>query len=177
MEYKLRNGEKVIIRRPRTEDAEAIVKIMTIADSETKFLARNPGEFCTTVEKEREVIANILKDNDAEWFVAEYNSEVIGQCSVGIVRRNDRYRHRAEVAFVVLKDYWGLGIGGKMMQRCIDWCKEKDIIQIELDVVIGNERAMKMYEDFGFKVTGTIPKALRYQDGTFSDEYSMVLEL
>lgn len=87
MEYPLRNGEKVIVRRPTTEDAEAIIRIMTTADLETKFLARNQGEFRTTVEKEREIIANILNDNDIEWFVAEYNGTIIGQCSVGLVRR------------------------------------------------------------------------------------------
>jgi len=34
-----------------------------------------------------------------------------------------------------------------------------------------------MYDAFGFKVTGTIPKAMRYNDGTFADEKLMVLEL
>lgn len=32
MEYLLRNGKKVLIRKPRVEDAEAIVNIITIAD-------------------------------------------------------------------------------------------------------------------------------------------------
>ena len=63
-------------------------------------------------------------DNDAEWFVAEYDDKVVGQCSVGLVRRNARYRHRAEVAFVILQDYCNLGIGGKMMEECIKWCKK-----------------------------------------------------
>ena len=26
----------------------------------------------------------------------------------------------------------------------------------------------------GFEITGTIPKALRYQDGTYADEYVMI---
>lgn len=174
MEYLLKNGKNVVIRKPQPEDAEGIIHVMSIADTETLFLARNPGEFSTPVEREREIITNILNDNDVEWFVAVYEGKVIGQCSVGLVRRNARYRHRAEVAFVILKDYWNLGIGGKMMEECIKWCKDKGVTQIELDVIKDNERAIKMYRDFGFEITGTISKALHYQDGTYADEYTMI---
>lgn len=177
MQYKLKNGKQVMIRRPNEEDAKAIVDLMTAADTETLFLARNPGEFCTTVEREKEVIANVLIDNDVEWYVAEYDNKVVGQCSVGLVRRNARYRHRAEVAFVILKDYCDLGIGGKMMEECIAWCQSKGVTQIELDVVKENKRAIKMYQGFGFQIISTIPNALHYQDGTYADEYIMILEL
>ena len=177
MQYLLKNGKSVTIRKPKVEDAEAIINVMTIADTETLFLARNPGEFCTPVERERQIIENVLADNDVEWFVAEYENEVIGQCSVGLVRRNARYRHRAEVAFVILKDYCNLGIGGKMMEECIKWCKNNGVTQIELDVVKNNERALKMYQGFGFKIIGTKENALRYQDGTYADEYLMIKKL
>ena len=55
MEYLLKNGKKVIIRKPKGEDAEAIINVITVADTETLFLARNPGEFCTPVEREKHI--------------------------------------------------------------------------------------------------------------------------
>ena len=177
MQYLLKNGKSVTIRKPKVEDADAIINVMTIADTETLFLARNPGEFCTPVEREKQIIENVLADNDVEWFVAEYENKVIGQCSVGLVRRNARYRHRAEVAFVILQDYCNLGIGGKMLEECIKWCEKNGVTQIELDVVKNNERALKMYQGFGFKIIGTKENALRYQDGTYADEYLMVKKL
>lgn len=177
MEYKLKNGKTLIVRKPVIEDAKAIINVISVADTETKFLARNPDEFHITEDEEKVFINNVLNDSDMEWFVAEYDGKVIGNCSVGLVNKNVRYRHRAEVTFVILKDYWGLGIGGKLMQQCIEWCKNKNITQIELAVVVNNEHAIKMYENFGFKIIGTIPKAMRYPDGTFVDENLMVLEL
>ncbi len=177
MEYKLKNSKTVIIRKPTLDDAQAILNIITVADSETKFLARNPGEFKVTEAQEKEFISNILKDNDKDWFVAEYDGKIVGQCSVGSIRRTERCRHRAEVTFVILKNYCGLGIGGKLMQQCINWCKDKNVTQIELCVVANNKPAITMYENFGFKTTGTIPKAMKYKDGTFADELFMVLEL
>ena len=177
MEYKLRNGYTIIVRKPLIEDAEAIVNRISAADTETKFLARNPGEFCITPEQEKIFISDTLNDNDKDWFVAEYKGKIIGNCSVGLVSKNERYRHRAEVTFVVLKDYCGMGIGGKLMQQCISWCKDRNIMQIELSVSANNKRAITMYEGFGFKVMGTVPNARKYPDGTFVDEKLMILEL
>ena len=177
MEYKLKNGKTVIIRKPEIEDAKAIINVISTADTETKFMARNPHEFNVTVEQEKVFLNNILNDNDQELFVAEYEGKVIGSCSVGLVKQYERYRHRAEVTFVVLKDFWGIGIGRKLMQQCIDWCKDKNISQIELSVVADNKRAINMYESFGYKTVGTIPNAMRYQDGTYTDEKLMVLML
>ena len=177
MEYSLKNGKTLIIRKPVVEDAQAIINLISAADTETKFLARNLGEFCVTVEEEKELIDNVSAADDKEWFVAESDGIVVGNASVSLVSSLERYRHRAEVTFVVLKDYWGLGIGSKLMEHCIRWCKDKNVSQIELDVVSDNIRAISMYESFGFSVVGTIPNAMRYKDGSFADKKLMVLVL
>ena len=174
MEYKLKNGKTVNIRRTEISDAEALIGIIARTDRETPFLARNPGEFDVTAEKEQSIIESVLSDPDSEWFMAEYEGKAVGQCGVNLVSRRQRYRHRAEVAFRILKDYCGIGIGGKMMEECLNWCREKGVRQVELDVVAGNEAALKMYKGFGFEITGTTPRALCYPDGTYADEYKMV---
>ena len=177
MEYRLKNGKSVVIKKPVVEDADGIINLISTADMETKFLARNPGEFSITPDQEKIFIKNVLDDNDTEWFTVKIDGKIIGQCSVGLVSKNERYRHRAEVSFVVLKDYWNLGIGKKLMELCIEWCKEKNVTQIELRVVSDNERAINFYEKFGFKTTGKIPDAMYYPDGIFADEQIMVLKL
>lgn len=55
--------------------------------------------------------------------------------------------------------------------------KEHGITQIELDVVKNNDRALKMYQNFGFEIIGTKEHALKYQDGTYADEYLMIKKL
>ena len=177
MEHILKNGKTIIIRKPDADDAEGIINLISTADKETKFLARNSGEFCTTTEEERTYINSVLSDESQEWYVAEYDDRIIGMCSVGLVNKGERFRHRAEVTYVILRDYCGIGIGGKLMKECLEWCKSKNVLQVELDVVSDNERAIRMYEGFGFRITGTIPKAMRYPDGTFADKKFMVLEL
>lgn len=178
MEYELKNGKQVLIRKPCAQDAEALVRIMKAADSETRFLGRNPGEFNVTAEQEAAMIEAMLRDEGGRmWLVPEYEGKIVGQCSVGLVRNNERFLHRASVAFLVLKAYWGLGIGGKMMQECLAWCKEHEIEQVELDVLQQNERAVAMYQSFGFEIVGAVPHALKYPDGTYGDEYLMIKRL
>lgn len=80
------------------------IHVISTADTETPFLARNPGDFRTSPEREKQIIENVLTDEDVQWFVAEYEGSVVGQRSAGLVRRKARYRHRAEVAFVLLKN-------------------------------------------------------------------------
>lgn len=175
MDYALKNGKSVLIRKPYMEDAQQLINVMKIADAETRFLARNPGEFSATVEQEKNMIQSVINDDFGRmWFVAEYEGKVIGQCSVGHVRNNERFLHRASVAFILLKEYWGLGIGGKMMQECIKWCEAHHIEQMELDVLKENKRALAMYRGFGFEIVGEVPHALKYTDGTYGDEYLMV---
>lgn len=175
--YNLKNGNMVNIREPRVEEAEQIIELIKQVDTETLFLARNPGEFNMTVEKEKSIISSVLADKDINWFVAEYEGKVVGQCSIGLVRRYKRYRHRAEAGFMILQDYCNMGIGGKMMEECMKWCRSNNTLQIELDVVTTNTKAVNMYKSFGFEIVGTMPRALRYYDGTYADEYIMVCNI
>ncbi len=174
MIYELKNGTNVTIRPPVEADAQAILDLIATADAQTRFLAREPGEFAATLEQEQRMIAALQREPDMAWFCGEYEGHIVGHCSVGLVRNTKRYRHRAEVALLVLQDYWGLGIGGKLMQSAISWCQEKGLEQLELGVVADNHRALAMYQSFGFQIVGTLPHALRYSDGTYADEHLMV---
>lgn len=177
MLYTLRNGEQINIREIEEDDAERVLYILDETSKETKFLSRNEGEIYRAigcVENEKEIIRNNKSNPYIHWFVIEYNGEVVGQCSVVMVRNSERYLHRGELGFVLLEKACNKGIGGKMMTHCLNKCREMGILQAELSVVSNNKRALKMYKGFGFKRIGVIPRALRYLDGSFADEYKMI---
>ena len=76
----------------------------------------------------------------------------------------------------VLKKYWGEGIGGKLINHTIEYCKLNSIKKIELEVRIDNERAIKLYKKFGFEIEGEIKKSV-YLNGNYYNCYFMGLLL
>lgn len=84
---------------------------MKAVDSETKFLARELGEFNFSLEQEREFIKNSTNDENSRLLVAELDGRIIANCQVGLVMNKKRYLHRAAMGIVVKKDYWNRGIG------------------------------------------------------------------
>lgn len=175
--YILKDGQKLIVRTPEEGDAQNLIKLIHTVDSETRFLAREPREFNLTLEQEKEFIRDNMNNENGCFLIAELDGEIIANCSVGLVLNNKRYLHRAAMGIVVRKDYWNRGIGKNLMQECIKWCKEKDVEQLELEVVTQNNRAISMYKNFGFEIYGTKKHALKYEDGTYADEYFMILFL
>ena len=175
--FLLKNGEILVLSEPSVDDAESLINIISRADCESKFLARNPGEFTFTVQQERELISSRVETDSSCWYIAKIDDEPVGMCSAAFVRNNMRFRHRAECAFVVLKKHWGKGIGGKMMETVIKWCKANNVEQLELDYVAENTTAEQMYKSFGFKEWGRITRGMKYPDGTYTDLVEMRLDL
>ena len=177
MKYTLKNGNILEIREPKKEDALDLINLIKKVDGETMFLGREVGEFNCTIEKEEQVIESNTNKESGTWFVAIIDGKLVGQCSIGLVRNNLRFKHRATVAFMIEQAYTKMGIGGKFMETSINWCKEHKVEQIELDVVCENTHAIKMYSSFGFEIIGTLPNAIKYKNGTYSDEYLMIKKL
>lgn len=177
MEYLLHNGEKVDIRVPEPDDAADLIALVKQADSETKFMSREPDEFQISLEKEKEILFNRILDECNTMFIAEFNHFVVGQCSVGRAKKGSRSAHRANLSFFLLKEYWGKGIAASMIRECIRWCKDHSFQQIELDVVKENERAVQLLTHFGFKIVGEMPNTFRYDAETYADAYLMVMML
>lgn len=68
------------------------------------------------------------------------------------------------------------GIGLGVLEKLIAFARNNGIEQLELEVRSDNERAIHLYEKFGFQKIGTIPAFLKVNGETFDCDY-MVLRL
>ena len=173
----LKDGREAIVRSIAPEDAEKMIAFVRGSDTESRFLAREPGEFTMALQQEREFIRTRLDDPRSLWLVAEVDGEVVASCNASPLRNLQRFRHRAMMAIAVRQPYWRQGIGRRMMAEALLWCKENGYEQAELDVVANNEAATAMYESLGFETTGVYKNGFKYPDGTYADEYFMWLPL
>ena len=110
-------------------------------------------------------------------IIAEVDGEIAGNCSFSPVGRKTRVRHRCVIGIALYEKYWGLGIGKALLELLLEKAAECEYEQAELDVVSRNERAIALYEGFGFTEVGSRPHAMKHKDGTYDDDIIMVKQL
>ncbi len=178
VEFILKDGRKAVIRSPKTSDVKGLLDYLLISAGETEYIIRYPEECKSyTAKSEKILIKNANESTSEAVLVCEIDGKIAGNCQISF-NRKIKLRHRAGVAICLLKEFWGLGIGSKMFEVLIETAKRYGgILQIELEVAEGNERAIALYEKFGFKKVCVHPKALHLKDGSFKDNYLMIKEL
>jgi putative acetyltransferase len=91
---------------------------------------------------------------DDHVLVAGLDGKVVGMVCVHIFK-SARQRHVACLSMMVRAEYQGQGIGKKLLENILDlvdnWLM---LVRVELDVTPDNERAIRLYNSFGFKVEG-----------------------
>ena len=181
MKYKkeaaIDNGEMILLRSLRPQDAAEVIRVLKKTAGETDFMMRYADEWTITPEKERELLAK------AEFAPYELMlGAFMNECLVGIanfrpVHPGDRARHRAQLGVSVCKSYWNRGVGTALMQTLIEAAETTALEQLELSVAAKNEHAQALYTRFGFTEYGRHPHAMKYRSGTYDDLILMLLEL
>lgn len=175
IEFTLKDGRTAVIRSPREEDIPGMLEYLYLSAGETEFVLRYPEECGKYTQEAEKVLFDRVNGSENEAMpVCLVEGRLVGVCNVGW-STGIKTRHRASVAIAILRDYWNLGIGTRMMGELIRIAEENEhILQMELDFVEGNARARALYEKMGFRITGVKPDAIRLKDGTLLNEYSMV---
>lgn len=176
-EIVLKSGETLLLRSLRAEDAQQALDLCRKTAGETLNLSRYADEWHITPEQERTYIHNMENGAKTLMIGAFIRGKLVGIASFAPPAPVDRARHRADLGIAIEKCCWGIGIGGAMMQALIDAAKETALEQLELEVVSTNERAVRLYERFGFAVFARHPRKLKYRDGTYADMLLMMLDL
>lgn len=154
---------EIKIREIEVEDYKELLDFMKKVKGETNFLRGYPNEIKMSYEDEKEHIKKVKSSETSNYFVVMKNNKIIG--CIGFNGNTARkMKHYGTIGISVLKEYWGRGIATALLEKLISWAKEKGIKKINLDVFENNERAIKLYEKFGFKLEGCI------EDGIFDGE-------
>lgn len=105
-------------------------------------------------------------------LVAVIDGKAIGSAGLHPLE-NRRRSHAASIGMAVHDDYAGRGAGRALMTALIDladrWLNYK---RLELTVWIDNERAIRLYEAFGFEREG-VHRAFAWRDGAYVDALAM----
>lgn len=145
-------------------------------------LRRMPGVFenilgipSERVKRNEDYIANL--DASQHQFVAvsklQNDQEVLIGTAGLTVYANHRMRHSGAIGIMIHKGYQNQGVGSALLGKLIDvadnWLM---LVRIELTVFEDNERAIYLYEKFGFQKEG-IKRFAAIRNGKYENEYIM----
>ncbi len=163
----MNEDDRIMIREGAPDDAEALLDFLNIVGAETDNMTFGAEGFPFTVEQEREYLIRMHDDENSVTLIAVRNGEIIGDASIKGLGR--RMAHRADLGISVRKDYWGMGIGSKLLEKITEYARAHGIEIIGLEVRCDNIRAIRLYEKYGFRKIGTYPAffKINHKDGTY----------
>jgi GNAT superfamily N-acetyltransferase len=142
----IRGGERVLIRRVRPEDMALYPDFLgdvSAEDLRLRFFARIAELSTAEIEK----LTRLDYTHEMAFIALD---EDTGHMR-GLVRLKDELDEKtAEFAILVRSRLKGHGLGWLLMQRVIDYAKEKGLRRVYGDVLVENTTMLQMCAEFGF---------------------------
>lgn len=136
-----------------------------------------PDENSFDPEQEAQFLEEKTNSSNGIEIVAIVDGKIVGTAGIEAVGEKHKVRHRAEFGISVLKEYWGMGLGKALTGACIECAREAGYVQLELNVVAENKRAVTMYRDLGFTEFGRNPKGFNSRLSGYQEVVYMLLTL
>jgi len=173
---KLKTNQTLMIRSPKIKDAESLIQFVKEVSSETEYLTRGFKDHYLSLEEEQQFILEKKMKKNHYLLIGEIDGSIIG--SLGFAGGSTiRTQHKGEFGITVKQKYWNPGVGKYLMTELISWANSMNCIKkINLTVRIDNKYAIKLYEQFGFRIEGTIEREFLI-DGIFYDANMMGLNI
>ena len=160
------NGLTYTIRPAVRTDGKALSDLRVIIDGETENMDRESGEDFLSVDDFAALAAADAEDPKSLFLVAETGGRLAGFLRVK-GNHLKRSSHRAEFGVAVLKEFWGYSIGRTLIKEMIQWADANEIRRLSLQVLETNDKAIRLYESFGFEQEGCLKDDKRLNSGYY----------
>ena len=142
----------VTLRSATQNDLEDIRNIFNDVITHTTAIYRNSLMSANEIQEWYKT----KESNAFPVLVAEAEGKVVGFSTYGTFRNMECYRTSVEIAIHVSAEKRGLGIGKKLIARLIEIANENKIHVIIANIDASNSTSIKLHENFGFKICGSI---------------------
>ena len=173
----LKNGKEAWLKNGEASDGNAVYENFNATHAETDYLLSYPDENSLDTEQESKLLEEKTNSSNEIEIIALVDGKVVGTAGIEAVGTKYKVRHRAEFGISILREYWGLGLGRALTAACIQCAKDAGYLQLELNVVAANERAVALYRDMGFEEFGRNPIGFNSRTDGFQELVYMLLKL
>ncbi|HTP67980.1 MAG TPA: GNAT family N-acetyltransferase [Dongiaceae bacterium] len=160
----------VTVREARPEDADVVWAIIepVIRAGETYTLARN-------MVREEALAFWFAKGHEV--FVAEDKSGAVGTYFLR-ANQGGGGSHVANCGYVTANDATGKGVARAMCAHSLEHAKKRGFRAMQFNFVVStNERAVRLWQSFGFEIVGRLTRAFLHPIGRYVDALVMYREL
>ena len=163
-------ASEMLIRHAANADSSAIWRVIekTVREGETYALPKDMTE--------ASALAYWLS-SDHEPFVAELDGEIVGTY---YMRQNQHGggAHVANCGYMTAPSSSGRGVARAMCAHSLDHARARGFRAMQFNFVVStNERAVKLWQSFGFQIVGRIPEAFEHPRLGFVDALVMYRKL
>lgn len=173
----LKNGKEALLKNGEAADGSAVYENFNATHAETDYLLSYPDENSFDPKQEADFLKEKTESANEIEIIALVDGKVVGTAGIEAVGTKHKVKHRAEFGISILREYWGLGLGKALTAACIQCARDAGYLQLELNVVADNERAIALYKDMGFKEFGRNPIGFNSRTNGFQELVYMLLRL
>lgn len=170
--FQLKDGRTVMFKRLTEEDLLQMMEVFNSIIAEGSYFPRNEG--VPDLETARQWYHDHAKAG-LFYLAAKVNGEFVGGATIEPKRGKES--HIAVFGIYLKQSFRNMGIGTRLVQKIIQIARSKGFEMIELSVFSSNQRALHLYNKFGFEEVGRIKNGIKFSDGTYADEVLMVLNI
>lgn len=152
---------EIIYRKAAPEDAVQLLDYLKIVGGESDNLTFGSSGIPLSVEQEKQILAGLERSPHSTMLLACDGGRIVGNaCLQGT--SNPRFCHRATLAISVRKEFWGRGIGSRLIEALIAYAKQSGLEILSLEVRSDNARAKALYRKFGFSCFGIYHRYFKF---------------
>jgi putative acetyltransferase len=160
----------ITIRRSQVSDAAAMAQLMSHPEVLPGLLQLPHGN---EEQWEQRLKNNLVPGGTDLPLVAVVGGELVGSAGLHGAGPALRRRHVMQLGMAVAPQAQGRGVGKALMAALIDYADNwGQVLRIELGVYVDNERAIALYQRFGFQVEGR-QRAYALRAGQYVDSLMM----
>ena len=142
------------IRFAKKEDKKQVLQLLDELLTDISCVLGTKPTHQPVVKAGNEIFDDVLKRNDFKIFVAEDNKKILGIATVFLYPVVRRGHYRAQIEeLIVNKSSRGKGVGSKLLQAVLLYCKKQGIPTMRLNSGLKLKNAHRFYEKHGGKVT------------------------
>ncbi|REC33373.1 GNAT family N-acetyltransferase [Enterococcus pseudoavium] len=160
---------EITLREAIPADAAEVLRVSQQIAAETDFLIMDEVGLCLTEELLSLQLADLYESENNLLLLAFADEKILGMASVKAASEYT-VAHIGEIGISILKEYWGIGLGTALLDEVIDWSEQASPLRrLELTVQTRNQRAIHLYQKFGFTTEAKLVRGARDVDGNFLD--------